>query len=134
MARLAQIEGVGPVYVEKLKAAGISNTDSLLAAGKTPKERTVLAEKTGITGKLLLAWINRADLMRIKGVGEEYSELLEQAGVDTVAELGQRSAANLHVKMQEVNLEKKLVRVLPTLNQVTSWVQQAKELPRAIFY
>ena len=134
MARLVQIEGIGPAYAEKLKAAGITKTESLLEAGKTPKARMELAEKTGVSGKILLEWLNRADLMRIKGVGEEYSDLLEAAGVDTVAELAQRSPVNLLAKMQEVNAEKKLVRMMPTASQVTNWVMQAKELPRILTY
>jgi predicted flap endonuclease-1-like 5' DNA nuclease len=131
---LVQIEGIGPAYAEKLKAAGITKTESLLEAGKTPKARMELAEKTGVSGKMLLEWLNRADLMRIKGVGEEYSDLLEAAGVDTVAELAQRSPVNLLAKMQEVNAEKKLVRMMPTASQVTNWVMQAKELPRVLTY
>jgi len=134
VARLVQIEGIGPAYAEKLKAAGITKTESLLEAGKTPKGRAELAEKTGVSGKMLLEWLNRADLMRIKGVGEEYSDLLEAAGVDTVAELAQRSPVNLLAKMQEVNAEKKLVRMMPTASQVTNWVMQAKELPRVLTY
>jgi predicted flap endonuclease-1-like 5' DNA nuclease len=134
VAKLTEIEGIGPVNAEKLQAAGIASIEKLLEAGRTPKQRTDLAEKSGISGKLLLAWINRADLMRIKGVGEEYSDLLEHAGVDTVPELAQRSAANLFEKLQAVNLEKKLVRAMPTLSQVMDWVEQAKKLPRAINY
>ncbi len=134
MAKLATIEGIGAVYAEKLQAAGIASIEELLEAGKMPKGRDQLAEKTGISGKLILEWVNRADLMRIKGVGEEYSDLLEQSGVDTVAELAQRSPENLFQKMQAVNLEKKLVRMLPTLAQVMDWVEQAKNLPRAINY
>lgn len=134
MARLATIEGIGPVYEEKLKAAGIASIEALLEAGKTPTGRQDLAEKTGITGKLILEWVNRADLMRIKGVGEEYSDLLENAGVDTVVELAGRNPQNLFEKMQSVNLEKKLVRMMPTLAQVMDWVEQAKKLPRAVNY
>ena len=134
MARLIQIEGIGPTYAEKLKAVGITKTEGLLEAGKTPKARLELAEKAGVSGKMLLEWLNRADLMRIKGVGEEYSDLLENAGVDTVAELAQRAPANLLEKMQAVNLEKKLVRMMPTLKQVTDWVAQAKKLPRLLSY
>ncbi|WP_305043766.1 DUF4332 domain-containing protein, partial [Geoalkalibacter sp.] len=84
--------------------------------------------------KLLLKWINNSDLFRIKGVGQEYADLLEQAGVDTVPELAQRKPENLHQKMTELNEQKKLVRKLPTLDQVQSWVAQAKELPRVIHY
>lgn len=134
MARLVEIEGIGPAYAEKLKAAGIDKIESLLEAGKTLKGRLQLTEKTGISGNLLLEWLNRADLMRIKGVGEEYSDLLEAAGVDTVAELAQRSPVNLLAKMQEVNAEKKLVRQMPTASQVTNWIVQAKELPRVLTY
>lgn len=134
MANLIKIEGVGDVYAEKLKQAGIATTEALLEAGKTPKGRKELEEKSGIGGKLILEWVNHVDLFRIKGVGEEYSDLLEEAGVDTIPELAQRNAANLYAKMVEVNAEKKLVRRLPTQNQVSDWVAQAKELPRVITY
>lgn len=134
MARIINVEGIGPVYAEKLRALGISSTEALLKAGATPKGRNELAEKTEISGKLILEWVNHADLFRIKGVGEEYSDLLEEAGVDTVPELAQRNANNLFDKMKAVNAEKKLVRRLPTAKQVADWVAQAKELPRAIHY
>lgn len=134
MTRLNEIEGIGEVYRQKIEAAGISSTEKLLEAGSTPKGRKDLAEKAGVSDKLLLKWINNSDLFRIKGVGQEYADLLEQAGVDTVPELAQRKPENLHQKMTELNEQKKLVRKLPTLDQVQSWVAQAKELPRVIHY
>lgn len=134
MANLKYIEGVGEGYAEKLAEAGIKNVDSLLAAGDTKAKRKKLAETTGISEKLILKFINRSDLMRIKGVGSEYSDLLELAGVDTVPELSKRKPDNLFAKMVEVNTEKKLVRKLPTEKQVTDWVEQAKALPRIISY
>jgi len=134
MAKLIAIEGIGQVYAGKLAAAGLATTEALLKQGASPKGREALAEKTGISGHLILEWVNRADLFRIKGVGEEYSDLLEAAGVDTVPELAQRNAENLHAKLAEVNAAKKLVRRLPTQAQVADWIAQAKELPRAITY
>ncbi len=134
MPKVVDIEGVGPVYAAKLEAAGVKDTDVLLKMGATPKGRQELAEKTGITEKLILEWVNRVDLYRIKGIGSEYSDLLETAGVDTVVELGKRVPENLLAKMTEVNEAKHLVRKLPTLAQVQDWVQQAKGLPRAVSY
>ena len=134
MTKIIDLEGVGPVYAEKLIAAGVQTVEALLKAGATPKGRTELAEKAGVTKDQVLEWTNFADLYRIKGVAEEYSQLLESAGVDTVPELAQRNAQNLYKKMVEVNTDKKLVRQTPGLKQVESWVAQAKELPRAIQY
>lgn len=134
MTSLIKIEGIGEVYAAKLKEAGIGTIEALLAKGATPAGRQELEEKTGISGKLILEWVNHADLFRIKGVGEEYADLLEAAGVDTVPELAQRNAENLAQKLAEVNAEKKLVRRLPTPGQVADWVAQAKELPRVINY
>jgi predicted flap endonuclease-1-like 5' DNA nuclease len=134
MANIIDVEGIGPVYAAKLKAVGVTNTDALLKAGSTPKERKELAEKSGIGDHLILEWINHVDLYRIKGVGSEYADLLEAAGVDTVPELAQRKAENLLQKMTEVNQAKKLVRRLPVLSQVASWIEQAKQLPRVITY
>jgi predicted flap endonuclease-1-like 5' DNA nuclease len=134
MASLIVIEGVGAKYATKLKAAGISTTDALLKMGATPKGRKEIAEKSGIGDALILEWVNHVDLFRIKGVGEEYADLLEEAGVDTVPELAQRKADNLVQKMAEVNAKKKLVRRLPVLSQVSNWVEQAKKLPRVISY
>lgn len=132
MAKLADIEGIGPAYAEKLGAAGVTTTDALLKAGADAAGRKALAEKSGLPAKQILGWVNRADLTRIKGVGSEYADLLEAAGVDTVPELAQRKAENLHARMEQLNAEKKLVRVLPTADQVAGWVAQAKELPRVI--
>jgi len=134
MSRIVEIEGVGPTYAKKLGEAGIKTTDNLLAAGATPKGRETLATKTGIDGKLILKWVNLADLFRIKGVGEEYSDLLEKAGVDTVTELAKRVAENLCAKMLEVNAKEKLVRRPPALSEVKKWVEQAKKLPRKVEY
>ena len=134
MTKLTEVEGIGASYSEKLIAAGCTTQEQLLSDCAKPAGRKALAEKTGISDKLILKWANRADLARIKGVGSEYADLLECAGVDTVPELAQRNAGNLHAKMEEVNEEKKLVRTLPSASQVEGWVAQAKELPRALHY
>ena len=134
MTKIIDLEGVGPVYAEKLIAAGICSVEAMLKAGATPKGRAELAEKAGLTKDQVLEWTNFADLYRIKGIAEEYSQLLEAAGVDTVPELAQRNPENLYKKIMEVNAAKKLVRQVPGLAQVKSWVAQAKSLPRAIEY
>ena len=134
MTRLVSIEGIGPSYAGKLREAGIGTTEALLEKGATPQGRDELATATGISPKLIMEWVNLADLSRVKGIGEEYADLLEEAGVDTVPELAQRNPENLHAKLGEVNEAKNLVRRLPTLSQVTGWVAQAKELPRVITY
>ncbi len=134
MTKLIDIEGIGEAYQKKLNGAGIATIEALLKAGATPKGRKELAEKTGISGDLILEWVNHCDLFRIKGVGSEYSDLLEAAGVDTVVELSKRKPENLVEKINEVNETKKLVRRPPTLSMVTNWVEQAKNLPRAIEY
>jgi predicted flap endonuclease-1-like 5' DNA nuclease len=134
MAKILDIEGIGPTYAQKLTSAGITTTEALLDAGATPTGREELSEKTGIAESLLLEWVNLADLFRINGVGEEYSDLLEEAGVDTVVELSRRNAENLHAKILEVNEEKQLVRRPPALNRVQNWIEQAKGLPRKVVY
>jgi predicted flap endonuclease-1-like 5' DNA nuclease len=134
MAKVIDVEGIGSKYSEKLTKIGIKTTEALLKAGSTPKGRKNLAEKSGISDELILKWVNHVDLYRIKGVGSEYSELLEAAGVDTIPELAQRKAANLAAKIVEVNKVKKLVRKLPVESQVADWIEQAKKLPRVITY
>lgn len=134
MATLLSVEGIGEKYAQTLKNAGVGTTQALLQQGATAKGRAELAQKSGISEKLILEWVNHVDLFRIKGVGEEYADLLEEAGVDTVVELAQRNAENLHKKMAEVNQAKKLVRQLPRQAQVADWIAQAKSLPRAVFY
>jgi predicted flap endonuclease-1-like 5' DNA nuclease len=132
MAKLAEIEGIGPSHAAKMEEAGVKTVEALLERGATAKGRKELAEATGLSGKLILRWVNMADLFRIKGVGEEYADLLEAAGVDTVPELAQRKPENLHARMAELNAEKKLVRALPTETKVADWVAQAKELDRVV--
>lgn len=134
MTALIEIEGIGKKYAADLKNAGISSTEELLDTCATPQGRKKTAEATGISEKLILEWTNLADLFRIKGVGEEYADLLEEAGVDTVVELAQRKPENLLAKMTEVNDAKKLVRRMPVLSQIEDWVDQAKKLPRVIQY
>ena len=134
MASIVDVEGIGKAYAVKLQAAGVKTTEALLEQGATPKGRKLLAEKTGIGEKLILEWVNHVDLYRIKGVGSEYSDLLEEAGVDTVVELANRKPENLFKTMEETNTKKKLVRKLPTEAQVAEWVNQAKKLPRVVTY
>jgi predicted flap endonuclease-1-like 5' DNA nuclease len=134
MASIVDVEGIGKTYAVKLQAAGVNTTDALLEMGASPKGRKLLAEKTGISEKLVLEWVNHVDLYRIKGVGSEYADLLEEAGVDTVVELATRKPENLHKAMLDTNEKKNLVRKLPALSQVTEWVTQAKKLPRVVTY
>jgi predicted flap endonuclease-1-like 5' DNA nuclease len=134
MASIVEIEGIGEVYRSKLVAYGIKTVEALLKQGAAPSGRKTIADGTGISSGLILEWVNHADLWRIKGVSEEYSDLLEESGVDTVVELAQRNSENLYTKIKEVNMEKKLVRRLPSAKQVSDWVAQAKRLPRAISY
>lgn len=131
---ISDIEGIGPVLAEKLQGAGIKTTAALLDRASSPKGRKEVAAETGIDEKKVLKFANMADLMRIKGVGEEYSELLEAAGVDTVKELRNRRADNLTAKMAEVNATKKLVRSLPSEKVVQGWVDHAKDLPPVMTY
>lgn len=134
MTKLIKIEGVGEVFARKLEEAGVSSIEGLLEAGATAKGRQELEAKTGIDHTFILRWVNHGDLFRIKGVGEEYAELLESAGVDTVAELAQRRPDNLLEKLVAVNHEKHCVRHIPGLSQVQSWVDHAKQLPRKVSY
>ena len=134
MAKLTTIEGIGEAFAAKLKEAGIGSVEALLKKGATPAGRKEICEASGMDDKRILRFVNHADLMRIKGIGGEYAELLEASGVDTVVELATRNATNLHTKMKEVNAEKKLVRQVAAQSQVADWVTQAKDLPRAIHY
>ena len=128
MASIDAIEGIGHKYATKLRKARVRTTEALLKLGATKRGRKQLAESTGIPERQILEWVNRADLMRIKGVGEEYSDLLEASGVDTVKELRRRNAANLLTAMIEINRKKDLVRRLPTEAMVQRWVDHAKDL------
>lgn len=132
--KIVEIEGIGPAYAAKLQAAGIATTNDLLKSCADPKGRKALALATGLDEARLLKWANMADLMRIKGVGKQYAELLEAAGVDTVKELKQRVPANLAAKMAEVNASRKLTRAVPAEKMVAGWIDQAKTLPPALSY
>ena len=134
MSKLSTIEGIGPALSEQLENAGINSVEALLENGGTKDGRARIADASGLSVERVLKFVNCADLMRIKGVGGEYSELLEAAGVDTVPELAQRNAANLQAAMEKINAEKSLVRSVPSAKQVEDWVAQAKTLPRAIEY
>lgn len=132
--KIVDIEGIGDAYAKKLEAAGIKTVDDLLEKAKTPAGRKELAATTEISEKLILTWSNHADLMRIKGVGPQFSELLEAAGVDTVKELKHRVATNLQAKMEEINATKKLVRRVPTVTEIEKMIEQAKALPGVMEY
>ncbi len=132
MTKLSEIEGIGETFSAKLQEAGITSIENLLKTCCEKKGRKEISQQTDISEKLILNWVNRADLSRVKGVSTQYADLLECAGVDTVPELAQRNAENLQAKMAEVNEEKSLVRKVPTASQVQDWVAQAKELPRVV--
>ena len=132
--RIVDIEGIGPVYAAKLTNVGIRTTGKLLKKGATPEGRKEIAETSGIGDELILEWVNLADLYRVKGIGSEYSDLLEEAGVDTVVELSNRVAEHLHARMLEVNQAKNLVNKMPGVKQIDKWIQQAKQLPRVVTY
>jgi len=131
---IKKVEGIGPKYGQKLMEQGIRSTGALLKAAANRKGREDLAAKSGISEKLILEWVNRADLMRVKGVGEEFSDLLEAAGVDTVRELRNRRADNLHKALVETNAAKKLVRRVPSLVEVEHWIEHAKSLAPMVTY
>ncbi len=126
---IARIEGIGPTHARLLKGLGIHTTDGLLERCADRKGRRALSEETGLSETVIQKWTNMADLMRIHGIGEEYSELLEAAGVDTVKELRHRNALNLAVAMAKANAERRLVRQPPGEKRVASWIEQAKTLP-----
>lgn len=132
--KIAEIEGIGDVYAEKLQAAGIKTTDDLLEKCATPAGRKKVAEETGISPKLILKWTNHADLFRIKGVAGQFAELLEAGGVDTVKEFRHRVAANLQPKLVEVNEEKNLCNRVPSVAEIEKMIDQAKELEPIITY
>lgn len=132
MANLTKIEGIGANYVEKLKKNGITTTETLLERGATSKGRREISQMTGISEERILRWVNLSDLFRIKGIGEEYSDLLEAAGVDTVPEMAKRNPENLYEMLMTVNQEKNLVRQVPSRTTVTTWIENAKTLPRVI--
>jgi predicted flap endonuclease-1-like 5' DNA nuclease len=131
--RIEEVEGIGTAYAQKLAAAGITSTDDLLEQGAKPGGRRSIEAATGIDGDLILEWVNHVDLMRIKGVGSEYSDLLEAAGVDSPAELAQRNAANLANTVQEVVAARpSIVRRIPTENEIQDWIDQSKKLPKVV--
>lgn len=131
---IKKIEGIGATYANKLSKVGVKTTGRLLKDGASKAGRMGLAAKSGISETLILEWVNLADLMRVKGVGEEYSDLLEEAGVDTVKELRNRVAGNLHQAMLDTNMKKRLVRRPPSLSMVKRWVAEAKQLPPIVEY
>ncbi len=134
MAKLENVEGIGVIYAGQLRKAGVRSTRSLLNKGATARGRDGIARASGISSALILEWVNHVDLFRIKGVGEEYSDLLEEAGVDTVMELSQRNPANLYETILETNTQKRLVRRPPSKKMVRDWVENAKRLPRKVYY
>ena len=131
---VSEIEGIGQVYTQKLAEIGIKSTADLLKYGKDRKGREELVEKLQVSDKLVLKWVNMADLMRIPGIGEQYSELLEKAGVDTVKELRNRNPKKLQAALAVSNEMHHLVKRLPSLSDVENWVETAKEIEPLISY
>lgn len=132
--KIAAIEDIEPKYAQMLNQAGITYTDQLLASGGTAKGRAAIAERCGINEKMILKWVNMSDLFRVKGVAGQYAELLEAAGVDTVKELRHRNPGNLAEKMRALNRDRHLVRAVPSLKSIESWIEQAGKLEPAVHY
>ncbi|WP_372774772.1 DUF4332 domain-containing protein [Mangrovibacterium sp.] len=132
--KITEIEGIGPAMAEALEKAQITTVEALLEKGSTKAGRKAIASESGIDEGKVLNWVNMADLFRIKGVGSQFAELLKASGVDTVKELRNRNAANLHAKMVEVQAEKKITRAVPAESQVADYIEQAKELPPVVTY
>jgi predicted flap endonuclease-1-like 5' DNA nuclease len=131
--RIEEVEGIGPTYGAKLEAAGVRNTEELLDRGAKPSGRKALEEATGIAHALILEWVNHVDLMRIDGVGSEYSDLLEAAGVDSPAELARRNAANLATTIDEVVAARpNIVRRAPNEKELQDWIDQSQKLPKVV--
>jgi predicted flap endonuclease-1-like 5' DNA nuclease len=134
MTTIETIESIGPAFATKLKEAGVASITALLTRGATAGERDVLAAAVGVSSKVMLGWVNRADLFRVKGIGEEYADLLEAAGVDTVVELARRDPEHLYQQLVAANTAKKRVRRLPGATQVAEWVRYAGRLDRIVNY
>jgi predicted flap endonuclease-1-like 5' DNA nuclease len=131
--KISEVEGIGATYTAKLADVGVTTTDALLERGAKPAGRQALEAATGISGKLILEWVNHVDLMRLKGVGSEYSDLLEAAGVDSPAELANRNAGNLATTLAEVVAARPgIVRRTPTEGEVAGWIAEAKTLPKIV--
>ena len=134
MSHINKIEGIGQSHTKKFAEVGVTTVEHLLQAGATPKGRKELATKTGFHEHHLLKWVNQADLLRIKGVGRQYAELLQASGVDSVKELAQRKPDHLHEKLKESNEAKHQVHIVPNLTSITNWISEAKQLPRVVSY
>lgn len=132
--KVIDIEGVGETYASKLNQAGIKNTDDLLYKCKTPAGRKDIEAQTGISGKLILTWTNHADLFRVSGIGPQFAELLEAAGVDTVRELGHRVPEHLQQKLEEVNQQKHLTNRVPSVRELQKMIEEAKACPSLLEY
>lgn len=134
MRKISRVEGIGPTYTSKLHECGIDYQEQFLELCSSSKDRHLLAKRSGISARLILKWTNHIDLERVNGIGEEYAELLESAGVDTIPELAQRNPHNLYLSLRAANDERHLVRQCPSEHAVESWVEQAKQLPRVVNY
>jgi predicted flap endonuclease-1-like 5' DNA nuclease len=131
--KIEDVEGIGPVFAQKLAEAGVATTESLLERAASDAGRSRLAADSGISERLLLEWVNHADLMRIDGVGSEYADLLEAAGVDSCAELARRSAANLTQTFQELDAARpNTIRRVPSEETVRGWIEQADKLAKVV--
>jgi predicted flap endonuclease-1-like 5' DNA nuclease len=131
---IRDIEGIGETTAKKFNNLGVYTIDDMLAKGGTPDKREELAVATGFTENQILEWVNRADLHRVKGIGSEYADLLETAGVDNVAELAQRNPEFLTERLRAVNQEKQIIPNVPGTQLIEEWILKAKSLPKAVEY
>lgn len=131
--KIQDVEGIGPEFAAKLKDAGVHTTEALLQRADDRRGREGLSQATGLTEHQLLKWVNHADLMRINGVGSEYADLLEAAGVDSCAELAQRNAANLAQTFQELDAARpNWIRQIPSEATVAAWIAEAQSMEAVV--
>jgi predicted flap endonuclease-1-like 5' DNA nuclease len=133
LMNIVDVEGIGPVNAEKLAGVGIRTTDDLLTKGARAYDREKIAENTGINSKYIRDWVDKVDLMRVPGVGPQYSDLLEVAGVGSPAELAERNAANLAITVQEVVAARPgIVRRAPSEAEIAAWIEEANKLEKVV--
>ncbi|MDX1469263.1 MAG: DUF4332 domain-containing protein [Acidimicrobiia bacterium] len=132
MARVDQVAGIDHRQATKLRKLGIRTGKGLIEKAATRRGRTELSKATGISPKDLQLWVHHADLLRVKGVGPEYAELLVSAGVDTLRDLRRRNPTALVAKIIGMNGAERVVNRLPTESMVETWIDSAGNLTPSI--
>jgi hypothetical protein len=131
---LRGFRGIDPDDVARLEAAGISNVDQMLGAGRTPAGREALARRTGIAPQAILEFVRLSDLSRLGGLKAVRARLYYDGAFDTLDKIAAADPEDLRSALAAFIERTGFEGVAPLPKEAQSTVAAARALPRLVEY